>query len=238
MEELKPLFPVDFTENGDTTSLAIEKHIKELNNVYLDLTDVYEKILAANADAAAMLKRLDAMGNVVSRNTGTAKGSVPVYEDDKLIDANISGKAAGLSATLPVTSGGTGMTDLAAFRNSMGLGNTLGVLPIANGGTGVNNAVSAMVNLGGALQVNDNTFKDININRRDYNDHRDYLTPNIYGKWLAIFLLGQKLNNSDTYSISFQHKIASENTVIYTIKKEALSQFFTSYIHGFFWRIG
>ena len=42
----------------------------------------------------------------------------------------------GITGTLGVTNGGTGVTSLQALRNAAGLGNTTGALPVANGGTG------------------------------------------------------------------------------------------------------
>ena len=44
------------------------------------------------------------------------------------------------SGTLSVGRGGTGQTTLAAFRNSIGLGNSTSTLAIANGGTGATTA--------------------------------------------------------------------------------------------------
>lgn len=42
----------------------------------------------------------------------------------------------GITGTLGVANGGTGVTSLQALRNAAGLGNTTGALPVANGGTG------------------------------------------------------------------------------------------------------
>lgn len=53
-----------------------------------------------------------------------------------------------LDNPLPVSSGGTGQTTVAAARNAMGLGNTTGAVPVANGGTGATAAADARTNLG------------------------------------------------------------------------------------------
>lgn len=70
--------------------------------------------------------------------TGKAEGSHTHSAD------NING------GILAVARGGTGQSSVQALRNSMGLGNTVGVLPLVNGGTGAGDAATARSNLGAA----------------------------------------------------------------------------------------
>lgn len=67
------------------------------------------------------------------------------------------------SGTLSVGRGGTGQTTLAAFRNSIGLGNSTSTLAIANGGTGATTAAGirdaiGLGNTTGALPVANGGF--------------------------------------------------------------------------------
>lgn len=49
---------------------------------------------------------------------------------------------------IPEANGGTGVGNAQAFRNRMGLGNTLSYLPVENGGTNANSGNPALRNLG------------------------------------------------------------------------------------------
>lgn len=72
----------------------------------------------------------------------TYNGSVWLIEDA------YPNLASGTYGTLPIASGGTGATTVAAARNNLGLGNTSGAVPVANGGTGATTASAALNNLG------------------------------------------------------------------------------------------
>lgn len=65
------------------------------------------------------------------------------------------------SGTLSVDRGGTGQTTLAAFRNSIGLGDSTSALSIANGGTGANTATGALANIGAASADHTHTAEDV-----------------------------------------------------------------------------
>lgn len=232
MEPLKPQFPIDFTENGDTTSQAIEKHIKELSAMYEKMTEIYGEIEKANEETRDIWTKINAYGTIVSKNTGAAKGEVPTYGDAKMIDANVTGTAANMTGILAQANGGTGTTSIQSVRNLMGLGNTLGVLPIGNGGTAAADAGNALRNLGGMLKLNANNLVAFNGS-----NGRGVFTPNIAGTWVTLLFLerysGYNSEGSTTYEflgISTSVRITQGNTHIITPSD-------TERYKGFFWKI-
>ncbi|MBQ6480520.1 MAG: hypothetical protein IJI45_05335 [Anaerolineaceae bacterium] len=67
------------------------------------------------------------------------------------------------SGAVPIANGGTGQTTVAAARNALGLGNTSGAVPIANGGTGASNAADARTNLEVDKAVSFTTFSGTSL---------------------------------------------------------------------------
>jgi len=67
------------------------------------------------------------------------------------------------SGAVPIANGGTGQTTVAAARNALGLGNTNGAVPVANGGTGASNAADARTNLDVDKAVNFTTFSGTSL---------------------------------------------------------------------------
>lgn len=65
-----------------------------------------------------------------------------------LVDDVYPNLTSGTYGTLPVASGGTGVTTPEAERDRLGLGNTTDAVPVANGGTGAATAAAALNNLG------------------------------------------------------------------------------------------
>lgn len=232
MESLKPQFPIDFTENGDTTSQAIEKHIKELGAMYDKITEIYGEIQKTNEEARDIWSKINAYGTVVSKNIGTAKGEVPTYGDAKSIDAIITGTAANITGILAQANGGTGTTSLQAARNLMGLGNTLGTLPVSNGGTGATNAGNALSNLGGMLKPLSSDFQGLSGT-----------SPNIPGTWLAIILQTTYTRydqGEGNYNVVFKSahmymRLVPPNTNLGFVSD---SRDDTYNYSGFFWRVG
>ena len=77
-----------------------------------------------------------------SSSSRSSKGDFDCY-----MDASFKGSMT-IATPLPIASGGTGASTVAAARNNLGLGNTSGALPVANGGTGATSLATVQENLG------------------------------------------------------------------------------------------
>lgn len=73
------------------------------------------------------------------------------------------------TSTLDIANGGTGATTAAGIRNAIGLGNTTGALPVANGGTGVTTAagIRNAIGLGNTTGVLGYAYGGLNSNSLD-----------------------------------------------------------------------
>lgn len=96
---------------------------------------------------------------ITPANIGALPATGGTISGNLTVTGTLNANASGISGTLPITQGGTGVTTYNALRAALGLGeSTTGVVPVLSGGTGVTSYASLRNALGlgettGALPV-------------------------------------------------------------------------------------